>query len=295
MPEKVPVLLDTDIGSDIDDAVCLTYLLAEPRCDLLGVTTVTGEPERRAMLADAVCRAAGRSDLPIRSGCAVPILYEQRQPEAPQAEVLPRWPHRDDFAQCGAVEFLRRTIRERPGEITLLAVGPLTNVGLLFALDPEAAGLLKRMVIMGGYYFGGSHEWNTGGDPLASGLVFNAAVPEFTAYGLDVTLKCRMPAEECRRRMQGGPFEVVRDMAEVWFRRRKGMTFHDPLAAAGLFEPDLCQYARGRVTVELKRGENFGDTAFEEDPEGPQKVARDVDVERFFERYFDVTGTFRDA
>ncbi|MFO7958520.1 MAG: nucleoside hydrolase [Candidatus Brocadiia bacterium] len=294
MDEKIPVLLDTDIGSDIDDAVCLAYLLAEPRCDLLGVTTVTGQPRRRAMLADAVCRAAGRTDVPIASGSPVPILHEQRQPEAPQAEVLPRWPHREEFEPCGAVEFLRRTIRERPGEATLLAVGPLTNVGLLFALDPEVAGLLKRMVIMGGHYFEGRHEWNTGGDPLASQIVFDAAIPDFTAYGLDVTLKCKLPADECRERMQGGPLEVVRDMAEVWFRRQEKITFHDPLAAAGLFQPDLCEYRRGRITVELERGESFGDTAFAANPEGPHRVARNVDAERFYDHYFGVTACFRE-
>lgn len=294
MDEKIPVLLDTDIGSDIDDAVCLAYLLAEPRCNLLGVTTVTGQPRRRAMLADAVCRAAGREDMPIRSGCPVPILYEQRQPEAPQAEVLPRWPHREEFEPCGAVEFLRRTIRDRPGEITLLAVGPLTNVGLLFALDPEVAGLLKRMVIMGGHYFEGRHEWNTGGDPLASQIVFDASTPEFTAYGLDVTRKCRLPADECRERMRGGPFKVVRDMAEVWFRKQEKITFHDPLAAAGLFEPELCDYRRGRITVDLERGENFGDTTFAENPQGPHRVARNVDTERFFDHYFGVTACFKE-
>jgi inosine-uridine nucleoside N-ribohydrolase len=294
MDEKIPVLLDTDIGSDIDDAVCLAYLLAEPRCDLLGVTTVTGQPRRRAMLANAVCRAVGRGDVPIASGSPVPILHEQRQPQAPQAEVLPRWPHREEFEPSAAVEFLRGQIRQRPGELTLLAVGPLTNVGLLFAVDPEVAGLLKRVVIMGGHYFEGRHEWNTGGDPLASQIVFDAALPDFTAYGLDVTLKCKLPADECRERMQGGPFEVVRDMAEVWFRKQEKITFHDPLAAAALFQPDLCEYSRGRIAAELERGENFGDTAFAENPEGPHRVARNVDAERFFDHYFGVTACFRE-
>ncbi len=295
MDSTVPVLLDTDIGSDIDDAVCLAYLLAQPRCELVGVTTVTGQPRRRAMLADAVCRAAGRENVPILSGCPAPVLHKQRQPEAPQAEVLPRWPHRDDFEPCAAVEFLRRTIRARPGEITLLAVGPLTNVGVLFALDPEVARLLRRMVIMGGHYFEGRHDWNTGGDPLAARVLFEADTPELVGYGLDVTNQCRMGADECRERLQGGPFEVVREMAEVWFRRREHITFHDPLAAAGIFEPGLCGYSRGRVTVNVERGEEFGAVDFTEDPEGPHMVAREVDADGFFEHYFKVTSVFRDA
>ncbi len=296
MAERVPLLLDTDIGSDIDDAVCLTYLLAEPRCELLGVTTVTGQPRERAMLADAVCRAAGREDVPIRSGCDVPLLCEQKQPQAPQAEVLPDWPHAEAFEPYEAVDFLRRTIRGRPGEITLLTIGPLTNVGLLFAVDPEVAGMLKRLVMMGGCYFaGGRTEWNTSGDPIASALVFGAGVPELVAYGLDVTLKCKLPAEECRRRFRGGPFDVVRGMAEVWFRRAPHITFHDPLAGACIFEPETCTYRTGRVAVELEAGDTYGLTHFEQDEAGPHRVAADVNADRFFERYFKVTRVFAES
>ncbi len=296
MSETVPLLLDTDIGSDIDDAICLTYLLAEPRCELLGVTTVTGQPRERAMLADAVCRAAGRRDVPIMSGCDRPILYQQKQPKAPQAEVLPDWDHREDFEQYEAVDFLRRTIRARPGEVTLLTIGPLTNAGLLFAVDPEAAGMLKRLVMMGGYYFEpGANEWNTSGDPIASALVFDADVPELVAFGLDVTLRCKLSADECRRRFRGGPFDVVHQMAEVWYRRAEHITFHDPLAAACVFEPDLCTYRTGRVTMDLTKGATYGVTLFEEEPDGPHRVARDVDAARFFDHYFSVTAVFRDA
>ena len=74
--QTIPVLLDTDIGSDIDDAVALAYLLKQPRCDLLGVTTVTGEPTKRAMLADAICQAAGRTDIPIHVGTEAPLLVD---------------------------------------------------------------------------------------------------------------------------------------------------------------------------------------------------------------------------
>src|SRR5947209_13445170 len=92
---RIPVLLDTDIGSDIDDALCLAYLLRQPWCELIGITTVSGEPERRAMLADAVCRAEGRSGIPIHSGSPLPLLLPQRQVEAPQAAILPRWRHQE--------------------------------------------------------------------------------------------------------------------------------------------------------------------------------------------------------
>ncbi len=296
MSERIPVLLDTDIGSDIDDAVCLAYLLAEPRCELVGITTVSGEPKRRAMLADAICRAAGREDVPVRSGCDVPILTDQRQPEAPQAEALHRWEHREGFADYEAVPFLRQTIRERPGELTLLTIGPLTNAGLLFAVDPQVPRLLKRLVMMGGCYFEpGAKEWNAMNDPIASALTFGGRVPELTACGLDVTMQCRMAADECRRRFHGGPLDVVADMAEVWYRHQDAITFHDPLTAACLFQPDICDYRTGRVSVDVEAGETHGATRFEEAADGPHRVACAVDADRFFERYFEVAAVFRQS
>ena len=116
------VLLDTDIGSDIDDAVALAYLLANRECELLGITTVTGQPEKRAQLADALCRAAGRS-IPIFPGSEYPLLVAQRQVEAQQAPALEKWPHATDFPHGRAVQFLQETIRAHPGEIVRLPSG----------------------------------------------------------------------------------------------------------------------------------------------------------------------------
>src|SRR5215216_2309426 len=105
--EPVKVLLDTDIGSDIDDAICLSYLLCEPRCELVGVTTVSGQPQLRAALIDAVCRAAGRTDVAIHAGTEHSLVGSTPQPEVPQATVLDRFDHRDpeEFAPNTAVTF----------------------------------------------------------------------------------------------------------------------------------------------------------------------------------------------
>ena len=75
------IILDTDIGSDIDDAVCLAYLLSHPDCDLMGITTVSGEPVKRAMLASAICKAVNRN-IPIYPGSEAPLLIKQKQPVA---------------------------------------------------------------------------------------------------------------------------------------------------------------------------------------------------------------------
>ncbi|GAH47668.1 unnamed protein product, partial [marine sediment metagenome] len=90
------ILLDTDIGSDIDDALCLAYLLAQPKCELLGITTVTGQADKRAMLASILCKAAGK-DIPILPGSEEPILVPQKQNLTPQAVVLKKWSHKKRF------------------------------------------------------------------------------------------------------------------------------------------------------------------------------------------------------
>src|SRR5258708_35048103 len=136
------ILLDTDIGTDVDDAVCLAYLLSRPDCELLGITTVMGEADKRASLASVLCRTAGK-DVPIYPGAEQPMRVPSKQTVAPQAAALPRWPHQTTFPRGQTVDFLRHTIRQHPGEVVLVAIAPLTNVGALFATDPEVARLLN--------------------------------------------------------------------------------------------------------------------------------------------------------
>lgn len=297
--ERVPVLLDTDIGSDIDDAVALAYLLKQPRCELLGITTVTGEPDKRAMLCDAVCRAGGREDVPIHVGTSDPLLVKPRQVAATQAEALTAdWPHRTFTRDNTAVAFLRETIRSRPGEITLLPIGPLTNIALLFALDPEIPALLKQVVLMGGRYLGRSAqgsvlEWNILCDPHAAARVFAAPVPALTAVGLDVTEPCRMDAADCRLRFTraGGALALVAAMAEVWFRHAPAITFHDPLAAALIFEPSLCRTDAAQIEVELVSPHATGQTLHVPNASTkPHQIAVSVDPTAFFDHYFSLVG-----
>ena len=291
--DAIPVLLDTDIGSDIDDAVCLAYLLKQPRCELVGVTTVTGEPLKRAQLASAVCKTAGRDDVPIHSGTEQPLLVPLKQSQAAQSAALPNWPHHQQFEPGTAVQFLRDTIRSRPGEITLLTIGPVTNAGLLFALDPGIAGLLKGYVLMCGHFVNrgvanNPIEWNAIGDPHATAICYQANVSPHISVGTDITRRCTMPADECRQRLKGGPLDVVADMAEVWFKHANRITFHDPLAAAIIFEPDLCKYEQGNVEVELLSSRVMGMTHWAAAEDGRHQIASDVNVEGFFEHYFEV-------
>lgn len=298
----IPVLFDTDIGNDIDDAVALAYLLNEPRCELLGVTTVTGDTGKRAALADAVCRAAGRTDVPIYAGLTGPLLHGRGQSEVAQYAVLEGTDHRTDFGKpSDAVLFLRDTIRSRPHEITMLAVGSMTNLAALFALDPEIPALVKRIVLMCGVFTGGmahhgpgSREWNALLDPIATAIVFRYAVPgSLISVGLDVTEQCTMPKEECRDRFTqaGGALALVLKMAEVWFEHTPRITFHDPLAATLIFDETICTVERGNVSVWTNDDPLHGLTRWAKDENGQHEIAIAVDTERFFKQYFDITSS----
>ena len=290
----VKVLLDTDIGTDVDDAVCLAYLLAHPVCELLGITTVTGEAEKRASLASLLCQAAGK-DIPIYIGAEHPMQGEQRQRIAQQSDVLPRWPHQTDFPKDQAVEFLAQTIKSHPGNVTLLTVGPLTNIGLLFSTYPDVAKLLASFVMMGGNFDetgpeAGRIEWNIAGDLLASEIVYQTDIRLHRSLGLNVTQQLIMPADEVREKFTVPLLRPVMDMAEVWFAGfYPSITFHDPLAAATIFDNDLCTYQHGRVKVDQVN--QPGKTIWQPDaPNGPHEIAVTVDVERYFDHFFNVIG-----
>ncbi len=288
MPIKV--LLDTDIGSDIDDAVCLAYLLANPDCELLGITTVTGEAEARARMASALCKVAGKR-IPIYPGREEPLLVPQKQPHAPQSAALTRWPHEVHFPKGQAVEFLRQTIRAYPHDVILLAIGPLTNVAGLFAADAEIPTLLKALVLMCGVFTNsqagvGPLEWNAMLDPTATAIVYRAHTSVHRSIGLDVTCRVTMSASEVRQRFQTPLLQPVLDFAKVWFERMDKITFHDPLAAVTIFDETVCGFERGQVDVELCSERLAGLTHWTADPQGRHEVALTVEPQRFFDHYF---------
>jgi purine nucleosidase len=192
--------------------------------------------------------------------------------------------HRLDWKPNTAIDFLRETIHARPHEITLLTIGPFTNIALLFAIDPEIPSLLKGMVSMAGIYFSteSQPEWNCRVDPIATAMVYGADVSNHTSFGLDVTLQCTLPANEVRKRFDRPPLDIVLLMAETWFKEHDVIRFHDPLAAVGIFSPDVCEYERGAIRIGLE-GQS---TLVRND--SSHVVARSVDVAKFFDRYFEL-------
>lgn len=180
------VILDTDIGDDIDDAYALTLLATRPGVKLLGVTTAWGQTRERAELAAKLLHVIGRDEVPVHAG---------RRGEAKVREQYgwARGYRSRSLKDEPAVSFLKRQIERAPGEVTLIAVGPLTNVGDLFSQYPETARKLKGLFIMGGAVHVGYNnqppaqpEWNIKCDPPAARTVFGSGVPLVMA-GLEAT------------------------------------------------------------------------------------------------------------
>lgn len=295
---KIPILIDTDIGNDIDDAVALAYLLRHPRAQILGITTVTGDVQKRAAIAEVIIRAAGLSpdSIPIHCGRRDPLLKGVGQPDVPGYAVLKdlNIPYRMDRPENTAAGFLREKIlQSEPGTVTLLTIGPMSNIALLFALDPNIPARLNAVYSMAGAFSDSKKqkEWNMMVDTTAAAMVYNPktlwAEARHTTIPVNVTTQCTMDKEEVFRRFAElpEPMPTVGKIAHSWLGEggRKKLVFHDPLAAAAIFEPKLCEYKVGTVTADGDSGR----TTLEEGP-GRDHVACSVDVGRFFAHFFDV-------
>jgi len=175
------VIVDTDIGDDIDDAFALALVLTSPEFEVVGITTGWGDTVLRARLVQRLLRETGHADIPVAPGAATPS-----QTPFTQARWAQRGPAIDHAVP--AVDFLLDSIRHHPGEITLLALGPLTNLGAAIARDPATFRGLKRVVLMGGSVRSGyvkspfhaprppDKEYNIVSDVAAAQAVFGSGV-----------------------------------------------------------------------------------------------------------------------
>ena len=202
-PNLEKVILDTDIGSSVDDAYALTLLVSLKKAKLLGVTTVSGATDRRAQLAAKLLMKLGSSDVPVYAG------QISDRPMNAQIE----WAH-DFHSQSlktgSAIDFLHKQIQDSPGEITLIAIGPLTNLGQLFIRHPETAQQIKRIVVMGGAVNVGYSgeppavpEHNIASDPVSARIVLQSGA-RLVMAGLDATAVVQLD-EGRRKRFRSAP------------------------------------------------------------------------------------------
>lgn len=248
---RIPILLDTDIGSDIDDAFALALIVDSPQLGLLAVTTVSGDTQARARLAAKMLWAAGVRDVPVAAGVpGKPLPIDQT-----------RWANGFSSPQLvdeTAVELMKEQFDRRPGEITLVAIGPLTNVAALLKHDPSIAPKIKRIVMMGGSIAHGygqdlapTAEYNIASDPAAAQAVFASGIPILMAP-LDVTAMLQL--DEAARRRVFTHLTPLTDALTLLYHLwgQPTPTLFDPMAVSLLLDPGLCETKAMAVQVDSK-------------------------------------------
>jgi inosine-uridine nucleoside N-ribohydrolase len=253
------IIIDTDIGTDIDDAFAVGLALQSPEFQILGISTAWGDTHVRARLLTRFLKETGHSDIPIVMGIAKerpgkPEILSQ----APYAERVPA-----DQSYPDAVNFLLEQIRLHPGEITLIAIGPETNLGAAIDRDPATFRKLKRIVLMGGsvyrgyaqFNYGKTHgpdpEWNILCDTQAAQKVFTSGVPLFV-MPLDSTQIKLQELERAEIFKTGTPLtDALVMLYEEWSHGgAQTPTLFDAVAVAYAMHPELCPTQPMRLRVD---------------------------------------------
>jgi purine nucleosidase len=253
-PEKV--ILDTDIGDDIDDAFAVALALRSPELQILGITTTFGDTGTRAKLLDRFLAEVGRPDIHVAAGAPSPPKTTLTQRRYAESGHFAKSSHTD------AVAFLLDQIRRNPGQITLIAIGPLINVGAAIDKDPATFRKLKRVILMGGSIhrgygdlgFGPPHptepEWNILNDIPSAQKLFAAGVPLFVMPLDAIQLKL----DEVKRAFlfsQGTPLtDALTLLYHQWGQETP--TLFDPMTVAFLVNPGLCPVQPMHIRVDEK-------------------------------------------
>ncbi len=271
------VIIDTDPG--VDDAFALLLAMRSPELKIEGITPVAGNVPLELTLPNALrmVEIAGRTDIPVAAGASAPL--ERRLVTATYAHgenglggaVFPE-PKTKPIADPAAV-FIRDIVRKYPGEVTLITLGPQTNLATALASDPGLAKLIKAVVMMGGSLSGGNvtpaAEFNLYVDPEAARIVFQSGIP-LSMVGLDVTRKTALTEAHVKRLETSGTAigKAAATIARNTIEQNRAQGFlggpnmHDPLAMAAFLDPTLLTwkdyYVDIETTGELTAGETVG-------------------------------------
>jgi inosine-uridine nucleoside N-ribohydrolase len=242
------VLIDTDIGDDIDDALALALALRSPELDVLGVTTVFGDMNQRSRLARKLLATFGRPDIPVAEGAGTPLAGRNRPSGCVQGAAVSPDEALSALYADGATRLICETALGHPGEVTLICLGPLTNLAAALTAEPRLAGALAGVTMMGSGAFPWA-EWNTRNDPEALRIVLHSGVP-LTVVGLNVTLLCILPQADVRRLAASATpqAQLLTRLIALWQRgyANKRPQLHDPLTVAAVARPDLLTYLPAR-------------------------------------------------
>jgi purine nucleosidase len=268
------VFIDTDVGDDVDDSFAIAFAANSPELNLTGISTVFRDVSKRASLAHALLEAYGITDVPVYEGCgkpliktadihAIPCQYDEKALSA-----FSPYQKRETHGVLALLDAIRRT-----PDLTIIAIGPLTNIALATVLDPD---LMRNASIymMGGAFSTTEAEWNIFCDPEAAQIVFNSGA-DIHVLSLDVTAKCKVPEEKLSgiRQSKTRGSRLLASCIQKWETSSGfGVTFHDPMTIAGLIRPDLVCFKEKKVAVELHGEETRAATVLKESLFGTSEV-----------------------
>lgn len=277
MPDHV-VLFDTDIGTDVDDALALAVLLGSPAVQLRGVTTVYGDTVLRARLTARYAALAGRSL--VAAAGREHTLSGREVWWAGHEGTLHEDLEREPVSATDAVEVLVSTVLDAPGLVDVIAVGPLTNIAAAIERDARFAASVRHLWVMGGAFETDEPEHNLRSDVAAANRVFGAGIPT-TVGSLDATRRVVMREEQLGAIARSGPLGAAleRDIHQWWaFWNETWNVPHDPVVVLALTAPELFSFSPwGRVSV-IEDGEQEGVSRFEPDPDGTVRYITDLDT-----------------
>lgn len=292
------IILDTDIGDDIDDALALGLILASPELELVGVTTVFGNVAARARQARTILATAGGKfrNIPVAAGCGGTMsttttfrgtaayldneVPNQDHACLPEAQLPP-------LDRRHGVDFLVDTIMAGNGDIVPVTVGPLTNLAVALVKEPRIAARIPRIVAMAAEFKRLMPEYNIVGDTEAAAKVFASGIPiDVTTF--DMGIICRFGKDHLDR-LRGGtnPLSKLLSMTvDAWCKKHpQPPALFDPFAVASMIKPELAEWKRGTVSVELNGVNTKGFTTLQETESGNHRVTWNADGPAALEFY----------
>src|SRR6266852_4206079 len=226
----------------------LHSLYAHQKLNYLGVTTVFGDTQKRALLAAHVLRVFGREDIPVAVGQQLPLLFRHRPSGVPQAAILDTCVTSYELSSYSGPELIIQAATTHLGKLTLLCLGPLTNIATALIIEPRLFLAIRNIVMVGGTSGFPLPEWNVRSDAQAAKIVLASGIP-ITLLGWNVTMRCQLRESDIEKLYyQHSPqTRLLSQLLAVWQRHRprwhSGLPFlHDPLAIVALCAPELFHF-----------------------------------------------------